>query len=172
MCKMISIVHVVAASENNVIGINGDLPWHIPEDLQFFKDATIHKPIIMGRKTFESLPNKKGLPKRLNIVITRQDNYQAENAHVFKSLEEALDFAKSQKDQYGEELCIIGGGEIFKQSLEITQKVFLTRVHTDIKDGDAFYPELPDHFEKVESIKKTQEDGLSYSFETFVNKKA
>ena len=71
-----------------------------------------------------------------------------------------------------EELCIIGGGEIFTQSLEITQKVYLTRVHTEIKDGDAFYPELPEHFEKIESIKKTQEDGLSYSFETFVNKKA
>ena len=169
---MFSIVHVVAASENNVIGVNGDLPWHIPEDLQFFKDATVHKPIIMGRKTFESLPNKKGLPKRLNIVITRQDDYTAENAHVFKSLEEAIEFAKSQKDQYGEELCIIGGGEIFTQSLEITQKVYLTRVHTDIKNGDAFYPELPEHFEKIESVKKTQEDGLSYSFETFVNKKA
>ena len=169
---MFEIVHVVAASENNVIGVNGDLPWHIPEDLQFFKDKTIHKPIIMGRKTFESLPNKKGLPKRLNIVITTQNDYQAENAHVFNSLESALEFAKSKKDEFGEQLCIIGGGEIFKQSLNFTDKLYLTRVHMNIEDGDAFYPKIPDHFEKLESIKKTQDDGISFSFETFINKKA
>lgn len=168
---MFKIVHVVATSENNVIGINGDLPWHIPEDLKFFKEATKNKPIIMGRKTFESLPNKKGLPLRLNLVITKQENYQANNAHVFNSLDKALDYAKSQKDKYGEELCIIGGGEIFKMSLEMTDVVYLTRVHKNIENGDAFYPVLPDHFEKIESIKKTQEDGISYSFETYKNNK-
>lgn len=168
---MFKISHVVAVSENNVIGINGDLPWHIPEDLKFFKEVTVNKPIIMGRKTFESLPNKKGLPSRLNIVITKQKNYKAENAHVFNSLEKALSFAKSQKDNFGTELCVVGGSGVFKQSLEMTNVVFLTRVHTHIENGDAFYPELPSYFKKTESIKKMQEDGLSYSFETYINEK-
>src|SRR4051812_14280340 len=102
---------IVAASENNVIGINNMLPWRIPTDLKYFKSTTLGKPIVMGRKTFESLG--KALPGRPNIVITRQTDFQPEGTYVVSSIEEGIEKAKTFE---GDELFITGGSQIFEQA--------------------------------------------------------
>lgn len=132
---MSRVSFVVAVSRNGVIGRNGGLPWHISTDLKRFKAITMGKPLIMGRKTWESLP-KKPLPGRLNIVITRQKNYQAEGATVVADLPSALAAAGEV-----EEICIIGGGEIFEMFLAQTDRIYLTEVDLEV-DGDAFFPPI------------------------------
>ena len=131
---MISLV--VAASTNNAIGKNNQLLWHLPNDLKFFKNTTWGGVVIMGRKTFESV--NKPLPGRLNIVITSNKDWTAENVVTANSLEEALEKATAA---HYKEIFIIGGGEIYRQSMAIANRIYLTRVHTQI-DGDTFFPEL------------------------------
>ncbi|ATL47951.1 diacylglycerol kinase [Chitinophaga caeni] len=128
---------IVAASENNVIGKNNDLPWRLPADLKYFKNTTWGMPVIMGRKTYDSLG--KPLPGRQNIVITRQEDWKAEGVQVTNSIENALSLARAWDVN---EAFITGGSEIFKQALPITDRVYLTRVKA-IVDGDAYFPELP-----------------------------
>lgn len=126
---------IAAAAENNALGKDNDLVWHLPDDFKRFKSLTTGHFIIMGRKTFESFP--KPLPNRTHIIITRQKNYNVpENCIVASSLKEAI--AKCPKD---EENFIIGGGEIYKQSISIVDKIELTRVHTNI-EADTFFPEF------------------------------
>lgn len=126
---------IVAASDNNAIGKNNQLPWHLPADLRFFKNTTWGMPVIMGRKTFESM-NNKPLAGRFNIVITRQENWEADGAIVATSFDEAI--AKAAKTDC-REAFIIGGGEIFSLALESASNIYLTRVHTKI-EGDVFFP--------------------------------
>src|SRR6187401_820903 len=115
---------IVAASENNVIGRNNDLPWHLPADLKYFKDTTMGHCVVMGRKNFESIPPKfSPLQGRTNIVITRQKDYKAAGAVVVNSIEEAIEYSKNKNET---ECFITGGGEIFKQSLMLCDKVYLT----------------------------------------------
>jgi len=132
---MSRISFVVAVSRNGVIGRNGGLPWHISTDLKRFKAITMGKPLIMGRKTWESLP-KKPLPGRPNIVITRQKNYRAEGASVVADISSALAAAGQV-----EEVCVIGGGEIFDMFLPRTDRIYLTEVDLEI-DGDTFFPPI------------------------------
>lgn len=128
---------VVAASENNVIGKDNRLLWHLPNDMKFFKNTTWGMPVIMGRKTFESLG--KPLTGRTNIVMTRDKEWTAKGTTVSPNMEEAM---KAAADTDAKEVFVIGGGEIFKQVLSQASRVYLTRVHTTL-DGDAFFPELP-----------------------------
>ena len=132
---MSRIAFVVAVSRNGVIGRAGGLPWHISSDLKRFKAITMGKPLIMGRKTWESLP-KKPLPGRPNIVITRQKNYRAEGAIVVADTPSALAAAGPV-----EEVCVIGGGEIFEMFLAQTDRIYLTEVDLEV-DGDTFFPPL------------------------------
>lgn len=135
-----NILQVVAASENNVIGVQNQLPWHLPEDLKFFKKTTLGKPVIMGRKTYESLG--KPLPNRLNIVLSGQESLELpEGVLHFRSVNAALELLK---DAGYEEVCIIGGGQIFSETINITDTIYITRVHTTIDNGDAFFPHI-DH---------------------------
>lgn len=127
---------VVAAAENNSIGKDNQLLWHLPNDLKFFKNTTWGMPVIMGRKTFESV--NKPLPGRFNIVITRQNNWNAEKVIVAAGLQDAL---RKAADTNCKEAFIIGGGEIFVQSMEIADKIYLTRVHASI-EGDTFFPAI------------------------------
>jgi dihydrofolate reductase len=129
---------VVAASENNVIGKDNKLLWNLPNDMKFFKNTTWAMPVIMGRKTFDSLG--KALTGRTNIVITRQENWKAENVKVTKNLDAAIEEA-SYTD--AKEAFVIGGGEIFKESIPLANKIYITRVHATF-DGDAFFPEIID----------------------------
>ena len=131
---MISLI--VAASTNNAIGKNGQLLWHLPTDLTFFKNTTWGMPVIMGRKTFEAV--NKPLPGRVNIVITRQPGWKAEGTQTAIDLDDAL---KQATVTNCKEIFIIGGGEIYKQSMSIANKIYLTRVHADL-EGDTFFPVL------------------------------
>jgi len=129
---MISII--VAVAENNVIGKDNNLIWHLPKDLKHFKETTTGHFIIMGRKTFES--NGRPLPNRTNVIITKDKNYQAEGCVILHSLEDAINIAKNDS-----EVFIIGGGEIYKQAMPIADRIYLTKVH-HLFDGDTFFPEI------------------------------
>ena len=123
---------LVAAAENNVIGKDNQLPWHLPNDLRYFKNQTWGMPILMGRKTFESIG--KPLPGRKNIVITRNTDWQSDGAEVVHSLEEAIRLAEAEGVK---EIFVIGGAEIFNDAFEKAQKLYLTRVHENI-EGDTY----------------------------------
>ena len=125
---------IVAASANNVIGANSGLPWRLREDLRRFKEITMGKPMIMGRLTFESIG--KALPGRRSIVITRQVDYQQQGIEVVTTPDAALELAGD-----ADEVMIIGGGEVYKQLLPMTDRIYLTRVHAEF-DGDTFFPEI------------------------------
>lgn len=140
---MSRIVFVVAVSRNGVIGRAGGLPWHISSDLKRFKAITMGKPLIMGRKTWESLP-KRPLPGRQNIVITRQKNYQAEGAVVVADTASALVAAR-----VAEEICVIGGGEIFSKFMAKADRIYLTEVDLEV-EGDTLFPAIdPGQWQEV-----------------------
>ena len=142
---------IVAQSENRVIGRNGDMPWRLSEDLKRFKKITMAHCIVMGRKTYESIGRL--LPGRTTIIITRQANYTVEGAVIADSLATAIEKAKhinqspaNQETETGssqqEELFVVGGGQIYASSLNAAETIYLTRVHTQIDDGDTFFPEV------------------------------
>lgn len=150
---------IVAVAENNAIGFDNHLLWHISEDLKRFKSLTLGHHIIMGRKTYESVG--KPLAGRVNIIISRQENYTIDGCLVAKSLEDALELAKQDS-----EVFIIGGGEIYKQALSFADKIYLTRVHAGFT-GDTFFPELNLTEWDTESVTKgkpANDDGLGYTF--------
>ena len=155
---------VVAASTNNVIGKDNKLLWSLPNDMKFFKNTTWGMPVVMGRKTFESLG--KALNGRTNIVITRQADFAAEGVKVVGSMDDAMVAAA---DADAKEIYVIGGGEIYKQALPIAHRVYITRVHT-VVDGDTFFPELPTHDWKLLSrldFKADAKHAYDYSFEVW-----
>ena len=128
---------VVAVADNGVIGRGNALPWDLPDDLQHFKRTTMGRPIIMGRKTFESIG--RHLPGRLNIILTRADAWQAAGGSVATSMEKAIDIAEGQAMIDGaDSVMVIGGAEVYRQALPFTSRVFLTRVHGKVH-GDAFF---------------------------------
>ena len=150
---------VVAASDNNVIGKDGGLPWHVSSDLKLFKEITMGKPVIMGRRTWESLP-KQPLPGRRNIVITRNPDYAAEGADVAGSIHEALAMCGGEP-----EVSIIGGGQVYEQAMDRTDRIYLTRIHLTV-DGDTFLPELPENeWQEVErrEFEKGERDDAAFT---------
>lgn len=160
---MISII--VAASTNNVIGIEGELPWKISDDLKRFKNLTMGKPIVMGRLTWESIG--RPLPGRQNIVITRRANYHAEGCDVVESPAAALAIAGDV-----EEIMIIGGGQIYDLFLPKASRLYLTRVQTEI-EGDAYFPEISElDWELVgaESHKAGGANEFAFEFRTYERK--
>lgn len=167
VAQNIALVQVVAFDNKNAIGKNNQLAWHIPEDLQHFKAITTGGVVVMGRKTFESMG--KPLPNRINWVITRDKNWSVAGVKVAHSLTEALknaslDVKNSEKNQ---SLFIIGGGEIFAQTLPMCDVLEVTRIDLDI-DGDAFYPTIGDDFVKVASQSGvSQKTGTAFTFERY-----
>ena len=159
---MISLV--AAVSENNSIGKNNQLLWHLPNDLKFFKNTTWGGVVVMGRKTFESV--NKPLPGRTNIVITKQTNWSAENVIVANSVSDAIQKAR---DLNFKEIFIIGGGEIYKESMHLVNRIYLTKVHTSI-EGDTFFPELETEKWNLLSNKDFKSDekhAFDYSFQVW-----
>ncbi|WP_372743077.1 dihydrofolate reductase [Neptunomonas sp.] len=131
---------IVAQAQNRVIGRQNKLPWYLPGDLKYFRQVTMGKPVIMGRKTYESIG--KPLPGRLNVVITRDTAYQLEGAKVVHSLAEAVELSESQAFIDGvEEAMVIGGEQIYAQALPLVERLYVTQVHAEV-EGDAFFPEL------------------------------
>lgn len=130
------IVLVVAKSENNVIGVDGDLPWKISADLKHFKAVTMGHPIIMGRKTWDSIG--RPLPGRRNIVITRRDDLVIDGVDVVKSIDEALQTCRAEN---AEKAMIVGGGQIYADIIDRADVIELTEIHAEI-DGDTYFPEI------------------------------
>lgn len=153
---------IVAAAENNAIGKDNQLLWHLPNDLKFFKNTTWGMPVVMGRKTFEAV--NKPLPGRINIVITRQADWKADNVITATDLQDALQKAKATNCN---EIFVIGGGEIYKQSMEIADKIYITRVHTAL-DGDTFFPAIDEAIWKQTTLQEFAADDkhkYAYSFQ-------
>ena len=153
---------IVAAAENNAIGKDNKMLWHLPNDFKYFKKNTLEHSVVMGRKTFESIG--KPLPERRNIILTRDMNYTHEEVDVANSVQEVLNYCRDER-----EIFIIGGAEIYKQTLPLADRVLLTRVHTNI-DGDAYFPELLDHEWNLVSAEKHEKDekhAFDYTFEVY-----
>jgi len=155
-----NITLVVAASDNNVIGKDNQLLWHLPKDMRFFKNTTWGLPILMGRKTFESLGNKV-LPGRLNLILSNQKNIKTNGATLVHSFLEAVNLAAKQDYK---QLMVIGGGQIYELALPLAHTIMLTRVHTTI-EGDAFFPALNADWIKKESTFYNSDEKHSYSFD-------
>ena len=146
---------IAAVGKNRELGKGNELIWRISEDLKFFKATTMGHPIIMGRKTFESLP--KALPGRKNIVITFNKDYAAEGAVVVHSVDEAIAAADT------DEAFIIGGESIYKAFLGVCDKMYLTLIDGEDSDADAFFPEYENMQWKTEELLKAEENGITYS---------
>ncbi len=149
---IISIICAIA--ENRAIGSNNKLLWNIPEDMKFFRETTKGHTVIMGRKTFESIG--KPLPKRINILVTRDSKYKAEGCVIASSVSDAIEFAKENES---EEIFIIGGGQIYEQSMKYADKLYLTIVKGDF-EADTFFPDYSDW--KV--VKKIDHNNGQYEF--------
>lgn len=156
--RIISLI--VACGENNVIGRENDMIWHLPRDLRFFKEKTIGHHLIMGRKTFEACGGP--LPDRTNIVVTRDPNYEAPGCTITNSLEEAIELVENDDEPF-----IVGGEEIYRQALGAVDRIYLTRVHHTFS-GDTFFPELnKETWQEVEKEAHPPDDKHPYPF-TFI----
>ena len=160
----VSVAIIVAQSTNRVIGNNNELPWRLPQDLKYFKKVTMGKPILMGRKTYDSIG--RPLPGRKNIVITRQPDWCADGVTVAGSLSSAIVLAR----QYAvandlSEVMIIGGAQIYEEALGLANKLYLTQIHAEI-DGDAFFPKMDGSWGEIERTDCVDDspDKLKFSF--------
>lgn len=157
---------IVAVSENNAIGKNNTLPWNLPEDLKFFKRITIGKTVLMGRKTYESLG--KPLPGRLNIILTHnKDMVVPESVLLYDDLNAAIERLQNEN---AEEAFIIGGGKVFSETMPFIDRMYVTRVHTNIHDADAFFPAVDHtHWKLVweEKHKADEKHKFDYTFQQF-----
>lgn len=159
------IVMIAAVAENNALGKNNELVWHLPNDFKRFKELTSGHYIIMGRKTFESFP--KPLPNRTHVVITRQENYHPEGCIVVNSIENAIKACPENETIY-----IIGGGEIYNQGLAFSDTIEITKVHGEF-EADAFFPEIKaEEWELVQSEFNAKDERhlYNYTYQTFVKK--
>lgn len=156
---MNKVTLIAAYAADRCIGINNAMPWHLPEDFAFFKTYTSGKPVVMGRKTWESLP-KKPLPNRRNIVISRQTDYHAEGAEVVGSLDEALALCHDVP-----ETIIMGGAQIYLQALPLATDLRLTEIDINVKGGDAFFPEFDaDQWQENTRENHISNTGTAYAF--------
>jgi dihydrofolate reductase len=159
---MAVVTLVLAMSRNGVIGDRGAIPWHIADDLRRFKSLTLGKPLVMGRKTWDSLP-KKPLPGRTNIVVTRQPGWQAEGARIAHSLEAALTAARTENP---EQIMVIGGAEIYRQALPLAARIELTLVESDVAGDTVLAPFDPKIWRRTFYEERRTPDGLVYAYLT------
>jgi dihydrofolate reductase len=161
------ITAIVAVGKNNVIGKDNQIPWYLPEDLKWFKKQTLGHAVVMGRKCFESIG--RPLPKRTNIIITRDIFYLVQGCQVAHSISDALQLAKNEGET---EVFIIGGGEIYTQTLSIYDKIILTEVEIEA-EGDVFFPEIDASDWKMtfeEKHEKDEKNEWNYTFKIFERK--
>lgn len=156
---------ILARARNGVIGRDGTMPWHLPEDLAHFKRVTAGSPVIMGRKTWDSLPPRfRPLPGRCNIVVTRQAAWHAEGAHRARSLEEALQLARAQQPE-PPEAWVIGGAELYRLAEPVATRAVITELALDV-EGDAFAPALGDRWVETARESHLGANGLAFDFVT------
>jgi dihydrofolate reductase len=152
---------IFARARNGVIGKDNTLPWHLPEDLAHFKHTTLGQPVVMGRKTWESLPPKfRPLPGRTNIVVTRQTAWQAEGAVVAHSIEEAVQHCPADA-----QVWVIGGAEVYAQAMPLASRAVVTEINADF-EGDAFAPTFDASWQETARTTHMAANGLSYSLVT------
>ena len=155
---------IFARAANGVIGKEGGLPWHLPEDLAHFKRVTSGHPVIMGRKTWDSLPPRfRPLPGRMNIVVTRQPGWRADGAMPAASLDEALLLVPANADAW-----VIGGAEIYREALPLAQSAVVTEIDAEF-DGDAHAPQLGAQWREIQREPHMAAGGMSFSFVTYLN---
>ncbi len=156
-----NLAAIVAVGCDSAIGRNGDMPWHLPEDLKHFKEITSGATVIMGRKTWESLP-RRPLPGRRNIVISRSCNFQEEGAEMASSLQEAIAMTDNAP------AFIIGGESVYREALPLCSKLFLTQIEISTPDADTFFPSInPNEWQTIESTEVlTSKNGINYRFLT------
>lgn len=159
-----NIIIIVAASTNNVIGKDGDLPWNLPSDLKMFKEVTTDQVVVMGRKCWESIPEKfRPLPNRTNVVLTRNPDYKAEGAEVRSDLQAAL-----EEFMYdGKDIFIIGGAEIYKEGFQYANKLYMTRVVAEIKGDTHLEGLIGSDWLLYEFEGPFKEDELDFRFERY-----
>lgn len=150
-----SVSIIAAVGRNFELGKNNDLIWHFKQDMKFFKETTLGHTVIMGRKTFESLP--KTLPNRLNVVITSDSSYSAENIVVVSSVEQALKYCDN------EEAFVIGGGMIYKEFLPFADRLYLTEIEDSLENADTYFPSFDKNEFKRTVVKSTDENGIAFS---------
>ena len=155
---------IVAKAKNNAIGKNGKIPWSIPEELQYFKEKTINNVVIMGRKTYDSIG--KPLNKRINIIISNTKAFSGENCFTVKSLEDALSLAKS----FNKEIFIIGGERLYKEAIDIVDRMYITEVFMDVKEADTFFPAL-DRTKFDVIYGKVLENGIKYRKDVYIRRR-
>lgn len=157
---------VAAVAENGVIGKNNDLPWHLPDDMKFFMTKTIGHHVIMGRKNYESLPEKyKPLANRTNIVITRSQDYAAPGCSVVHSMDDALSIAQASGE---EEAMVIGGAEIYKLALPRAHRLYITEIKASVA-GDVYFPKFDkNQWQEVSRIAHAKDDRHAYAFDFVV----
>ena len=154
---------IVAIANNQVIGNNNELIWHIPEDLKRFKVLTMGHHIIMGRKTWESIG--RPLPGRISVVVTRNPDYQAEGCIIASSLEQALNLSSSDS-----QIFVIGGGELYRQAMPLTSRLYVTQIDQAF-DGDTLFPTIePELWDVEKKEEPAEKDGLRYSFVNYVRR--
>ena len=155
---------IVAKAKNNVIGKNGKIPWSIPEELQYFKEKTINNVVIMGRKTYDSIG--KPLNKRINIIISNTKAFSGENCFTVKSLEDALSLAK----KFNKEIFIIGGERLYKEAIDIVDRMYITEVFMDVKEADTFFPVIDKtKFDVIYG--KVLENGIKYRKDVYIRRR-
>ena len=168
MYKNLRINHIAAIAENRVIGLNGAMPWNIPEDFKFFKSKTMGHAMIMGRKTWDSIARK--LPGRATVVVSSQTDLQLpEGVVLCGSFTDALDWCLKNQDTWGCEVFVVGGGEIYRQTLEAADRLFITEIHR-VLDGDTRYPEISmQEFELTQS-EPHLEGPVPFTFKTLLRR--
>ena len=157
---------VAAVARNGVIGRDGDIPWRIPEDMRQFRDITMGHPVVMGRRTWDSLPDRfRPLPGRRNVVVTRSTEWHAAGAERAGSLEDALELLDGAAQVY-----VIGGAQLYAAALPVTDELVLTEIGVEV-EGDTFFPEWNrDAFREVERVSKVSEDGIPFSFVSYARR--
>ena len=157
---------IAAVASNGVIGNNNDLPWHIPEDLQYFKDKTLNKPIIMGRRTFDSVG--KPLPRRLNLVVSRDTGLAIDGATVVPTLQQALELARSECLRNGqEEIMVVGGQQLYELAIPLADRLYITEIEL-APAGDTFFPAIDKNiWRETSCVFPKQASNINYFFKVY-----
>lgn len=156
-----------AEAHGGAIGRDGDMPWHLPEDLAHFRQSTVGAPVIMGRRTWESLPERfRPLPGRANIVVTRSADYDAPGATVRSSLDRAIAAAEAEGGEYA---WVMGGGELYRAAMPVADELLVTRIDLDVPDADTFAPQIEADWQLVDAGEPLPSaSGLGYRFERWI----
>lgn len=160
------ISSIVAVSENGVIGVDNDLPWKLPSDLNYFKETTYGHHILMGRKNFDSMG--RPLPGRTNIVVTRNKEFYHSALIIRHNILDGIEYARKAGEK---ELFIVGGAEIYRQTMDLISTFYLTRVHTTIENGDVFFPEWDENawtLRSSERVEPDEKNPFAHTFQVYV----